>query len=409
MPKKLPDFFKLIKGDWEADNEEPVDILFSDSVGQDANGRGISAYAFGQGLMAVPRKKPINLLINSMGGSVAEGTAMCSMVASRGNVTTCVIGWAASMGAILSQSGVKRKMMPGTMLVIHNPWGDPGAGDYRAMEQKAEQYKQVRDNMVEFLAEKTGNSKKKIADMMDAETMLTPEQCKELGFCDEVVNGDPVWNSIEKPSPLKALKNLAGQTNPPSTEQEPQNKTKMKNIVAKLAMLNLLPTSDMNDEGAIVNALETRFAPFSRLSAENETLKTENKKFKDGQKARVEALVAKAITDKVVKDERKQFLIDMGTNDETALVNYLDDVRSVKAESTGNTNGQRPRFGAPPVPIKKGGTEGETTDDKIRNLQAQLRDNTDMTALERSDICAQLRELRGRGELFTAEDRKGRP
>ena len=48
------------------------------------------------------------------------------------------------------------------------------------------------------------------------------------------------------------------------------------------------------------------------------------------------------------------------------------------------------------------------TERQIVALQAQLNAKS-LTALERSNLCLKIRELRGRSELFTAEDRKNRP
>ncbi len=121
----LPDFLRLIKGSMNEDDDGDVDMLLSEPIGFDPNTyNGISARMFGSSLAQVPKRKTVNLLINTLGGNVDEGVAMYNMITARGNVNTVVIGYAASMGAIIAQAGAVRKMMPGTMMIIHNPQGE---------------------------------------------------------------------------------------------------------------------------------------------------------------------------------------------------------------------------------------------------------------------------------------------
>src|SRR4051812_36992622 len=105
MTIELPPWLKVVTGKLEEDELEPVSVLLSEPIGFDG-WEGMSARRFGEVLGAIPRGKPVDLQINTMGGLVPEGIAMCNMVEARGNVTCRVIGYAASMGAVLLQAGV---------------------------------------------------------------------------------------------------------------------------------------------------------------------------------------------------------------------------------------------------------------------------------------------------------------
>ncbi len=181
---KLPEWLKLLKGSLEDDGDESVDLLFSDQI-SDGWG-GITARDFGLSLGLIPKRKQVRMLINCLGGGVAEGTAMYHLAKARGNVHTCVIGYAASMGSILAQAGVTRTMCKGTIMMVHNPSGDPGYSEATDLEAKAAVLRTIKNGMVDIYNERTKLGKKKISDMMDATTYMDAKEAKELGFIDEI-------------------------------------------------------------------------------------------------------------------------------------------------------------------------------------------------------------------------------
>jgi hypothetical protein len=67
-----------------------------------------------------------------------------------------------------------------------------------------------------------------------------------------------------------------------------------------------------------------------------------------------------------------------------------------------------PSFGVRGQSDSSGGVIGDGRNDaRIAEIQSQLRTTKD--AKTRSALCQQLRELRGRGELFNDADRRNRP
>ena len=77
-------------------------------------------------LDAADPTKDITLYVNSPGGSVTAGMAVCdTMRHIRPNVSTVCVGLAASMGAFLLASGHpgKRYSLPNSRIMIHQPLG----------------------------------------------------------------------------------------------------------------------------------------------------------------------------------------------------------------------------------------------------------------------------------------------
>lgn len=71
-------------------------------------------------LQSVNKDKPIYLLLDSPGGEVIEGARIIdSMAASKRPVYTVAMGEAASMAAIIHSYGVKRYMLPNSILMYH--------------------------------------------------------------------------------------------------------------------------------------------------------------------------------------------------------------------------------------------------------------------------------------------------
>ena len=395
MKLTLPEWLKLIKGDFN--DSEPVDLLLAEPIGFDPKTyTGVSSNAFGQTLAGIPKAKTVNLLINCLGGSIPEGMAMHNMIMARGNVNTCVIGYAASMGAVIFQAGVKRQMMPGTMLAIHPAQGSP-SGSADEIEEQVEGLRKVNDTIVALFSNRTKLSKKKVSDMMDAVTYMDPDEALENGFCDEVIESSPAWNDLAKfrPSDMKNFRQLTNSMKVGGGgETTNNNKQKtMKSLTAALAAVGLLPSAELTDEAAIVSAFQNKFPTFSKAVEENTALKTRIEGYENAQKLRVTAAVELAVTNKLVKPERKDSLIAIGIRDEAELTNQLADLTGLKNEQPAR------RPGAAPVPPEKKGNEGTASvDEQVETLRNSLHE---ATPAQKTVISRQIRELRGHKNLFT--------
>ncbi len=133
----------------------------------------------------------IKLYINSPGGSVTAGLAIFdTMEHIKCDVSTIVVGMAASMGAFLSAMGAKGKRfaLPNSRMMIHQPSGG-FQGTAADIEITANEIIKIRHRLNEIMAEKTGQDLKKIESDSDRDFWLGADEAKAYGLVDSVVGG----------------------------------------------------------------------------------------------------------------------------------------------------------------------------------------------------------------------------
>ena len=134
----------------------------------------------------------ISFYINSPGGAVTSGMAMYdTMQYIQPDISTIVMGQAASMGSLLAQAGApgKRYLLPRARTMIHQP-----SGGARGMASDiAIQYHEI-ERMKKELTEiyVTHNSKGKTYEEfelgMDRDNFLTAQEALDWGLADEIIN-----------------------------------------------------------------------------------------------------------------------------------------------------------------------------------------------------------------------------
>ena len=132
--------------------------------------------------------KDINLYINSPGGDITSLFAIYdTMKYVRCDVSTIVMGQAASAAAVLLAAGTKGKRfaLPHSRVLIHQPHGG-AQGQAVDIEIQAREILRYRKLLDEILAEHTGQSIEKISRDTDRDFIMTAEQAKEYGVIDEV-------------------------------------------------------------------------------------------------------------------------------------------------------------------------------------------------------------------------------
>ena len=133
--------------------------------------------------------KDIHLYINSPGGSVTAGLSIYdTMQFVKPDVSTMCVGQAASMGAFLLCGGArgKRYCLPNARTMIHQPSGG-AQGQATDIEIQAKEILRLRSQLNQILSHHTGQSVEKIADDTERDYYMTPEQAKEYGLIDEVL------------------------------------------------------------------------------------------------------------------------------------------------------------------------------------------------------------------------------
>ncbi|KAI8560694.1 hypothetical protein RHMOL_Rhmol04G0276600 [Rhododendron molle] len=138
--------------------------------------------------------EPIYMYLNSPGGSVTAGLAIYdTMQYIRSPVNTICMGQAASMGSLLLAAGAKgeRRSLPNATIMIHQPSGGY-SGQAKDMTIHTKQIIRVWDALNELYVKHTGQPIDIIQKNMDRDYFMTPEEAKEFGIIDEVINQRPM-------------------------------------------------------------------------------------------------------------------------------------------------------------------------------------------------------------------------
>ena len=134
-------------------------------------------------------EREINIYINSPGGSVQAGLAIYdTMQFLNAPVATMCMGMAASMGAFLLAAGTpgKRRSLPNARIMIHQPSGG-SYGTAADIEIQAKEILNARERLNGILAEHTGQDLDRIAEDVDRDRFMSPEEARDYGLIDLVV------------------------------------------------------------------------------------------------------------------------------------------------------------------------------------------------------------------------------
>lgn len=140
--------------------------------------------------------KDIALYINSPGGSVSAGMSIYdTMQFIKPDVSTMVIGQAASMGAVLLAGGAKGKRysLPHSRVMIHQPLAG-FQGQASDIDIHAREVLQTRERLNRVLSKHTGQTIEKIQQDTDRDNFMGGEAAVNYGIIDRVLErrGDGV-------------------------------------------------------------------------------------------------------------------------------------------------------------------------------------------------------------------------
>ena len=134
-------------------------------------------------------KKEIYLYINSPGGLVTAGLGVYdTMQYIKPPVSTLCIGQAASMGSFLLAAGEKGKRfsLPNSRIMVHQPSAG-FQGQATDIEIHANEVLALKKRLNEIYAKHTGQSTEDIKKALERDNFMTPENAKEFGLIDQVV------------------------------------------------------------------------------------------------------------------------------------------------------------------------------------------------------------------------------
>jgi ATP-dependent Clp protease protease subunit len=149
--------------------------------------------------------KDIHFYINSPGGSVTSGLAIYdTMQFIKPDVSTTVIGQAASMGSLLAQAGAagKRYVLPNSRTMIHRvssgTRGTGGSVHVQEMEMEdnirhLQEAKELNKRLTELYVKhnSSGKTYEELFETMKFDTFLRAEDAVAWGLADKVMNERP--------------------------------------------------------------------------------------------------------------------------------------------------------------------------------------------------------------------------
>lgn len=132
---------------------------------------------------------PINLYINSPGGSITAGMAIYdTMNLVKSKVSTICIGMCASMAAFLLSSGEKgmRYCLPNSEVMIHQPLGGV-KGQATEIQIAAERIIKLKKKLNEILSHNTGQKIEKIEIDTERDYFLSATESLQYGLIDKII------------------------------------------------------------------------------------------------------------------------------------------------------------------------------------------------------------------------------
>ena len=133
--------------------------------------------------------KDILFYINSPGGSVTAGMAIYdTMNFIKCDVSTIVMGMAASMGSLLSTAGTKgkRRMLPHATHMIHQPLGG-SSGQATEVEIQYKELQRWKETLTSIYVKHTGKDYTTLEADMDRDNYMTAQQALDYGLVDEII------------------------------------------------------------------------------------------------------------------------------------------------------------------------------------------------------------------------------
>ena len=135
-------------------------------------------------------KKEISLYINSPGGLVTDGVGIYdTMQYIKPEISTLCIGQAASMGSFLLAAGEKGKRfsLPNSRIMVHQPSAG-FQGQATDIEIHANEVLSLKKRLNEIYSKHTGKSVDEIKTSLERDNFMTPENAKDFGLIDKVVD-----------------------------------------------------------------------------------------------------------------------------------------------------------------------------------------------------------------------------
>lgn len=162
-------------------------IMLDNEVNQHSASLVVAQMLF---LEAEDPDKDILLYINSPGGSVTAGMSIYdTMQFVKCDVSTIVLGQAASMGSLLAAAGAagKRYILPNARHMIHQPLGG-ASGQATDVEIQARELLRWKEVLIGIYERHTGKPHDQLKSDMERDNFMTAIEAVTYGLADKVIN-----------------------------------------------------------------------------------------------------------------------------------------------------------------------------------------------------------------------------
>ena len=134
----------------------------------------------------------INFYINSPGGTVTSGMAMYdTMQYIKPDISTIVMGQAASMGSLLAQAGSKGKrfLLPNARTMIHQPLGG-ASGQASDIQIRANEIMRIKEELTNIYVShnSAGKTYDEFEAAMDRDNFMNAKEALAWGLADEIID-----------------------------------------------------------------------------------------------------------------------------------------------------------------------------------------------------------------------------
>ena len=135
--------------------------------------------------------RDINLYINSPGGDCYSGLELVSVMDFiKSDVSTTVLGMAASMGSVIASNGTKGKRyaLPYSRIMLHQPSSSQGYERFTDSKIHLQEMESVRNDLYEVLARNSDKSFDEIVNLCEhGDKWLKGQEAVELGLIDQII------------------------------------------------------------------------------------------------------------------------------------------------------------------------------------------------------------------------------
>lgn len=227
-----------------------AEVLIYDEIGA----YGVSAKGFLAELGALPDDAPIDLRLNSPGGSVFDAVAIYNALSRHsGTITVWIDGIAASAASYIAMAGDEIVMPENAFLMIHDPSGVV-MGTAADMRDMAGTLDKIAASMTRGYAAKSGKPEDEIAALLTAETWFDAQDALAAGLATRMAEPVRIAASFDirefrnappelvaaveaiAPEPATTAKDIVGDDNDvagcdnPSTALDPATKVPAGNV-----------------------------------------------------------------------------------------------------------------------------------------------------------------------------------